>query len=529
MFLRFFLGTLKGLFEIIFEFSEHKTNILTGKSVSEKTPRNFFLMRSVRFFLLVLFLPLLAGLIFSCRDDSFDPDPSITLSFSADSLLFDTVFTTVGSATRSFRVYNNHHKRVRVASISLGKGSDSFYRINVDGRSGSHIQDVEIGANDSIFVFVEVTVDPVNQNLPLTITDSVVFNINNKVQDVKLVAWGQDAIFIHPNHVDPGSGIAYHLIAENTTWTSDLPYVIYGLAVVAPNRTLTVEPGARVHFHNNASLVFLSGATLKVNGTAEFPVSFQGDRLEQFFQDKPGQWGRIWFTATSKDHDINYAVIKNGSVGLHVDSIGSTTEPTLRIRNTIIKNMSLVGLLAQGSNVVAQNTVIANCGENILYLALGGKYDFRHCTFANYYNLPSTPLRQIPSVLFNNYYRDINGNIQQRDFESVYFGNSIIYGSLQEEFIFDLVPGSDFNYTFDHCLVRTQRDTFNPSFINIIKNQVPQFNNIGNQDYRLKSNSPAIGAGKASIAEQIPLDILGRNRVQRPDIGAYQYYEIEED
>lgn len=485
-------------------------------------------MRSTRLFVFLLFLPLMASLIYSCRDDGFDPSPDIILGFSADSLLFDTVFTTVGTSTRSFRVYNNHSRRIRISSVGLGRGAASYFRVNVDGRSGSMLHDIEIGANDSIFVFVEVTVDPVNQNLPLIITDSLVFNINNNIQDVKLVAWGQDANFIHPNYTEP-SGLSYHLITENAVWTSDLPYVVYGLAVVAPNITLTVNEGTRVYFHNNASLVFLAESTFKVNGTAGQPVSFQGDRLEPFFENQPGQWGRIWLTATSKDHEINYAVIKNGSVGLHVDSIGSHTSPTLTIRNTIIKNMSLVGLLAQGSHVVAHNTVIANCGENTLYLALGGKYDFRHCTFANYYNLPNTPLRQIPSVWFNNYYRDVDGNIQQRDFESVFFGNSIIYGSLQEEFIFDLVPGSDFNYTFDHCLLRTQRDTFNPSYINIIKNQVPQFNNLAVQDYRLKENSPAIGAGKTIIAQGVPFDILGRNRIQRPDLGAYQYYEIEED
>lgn len=486
-------------------------------------------MRSIRLFILLLFLPSLTSLLFSCREDGFDTDPSLELGFSVDSLLFDTVFTTVGSATRSFRVYNQHSKRVRISSIGLGKGQDSYFRVNVDGRSGSRLEDVEIGARDSIFVFVEVTVDPVSQNTPLVIVDSLVFNLNGNTQDVKLVAWGQDAHFIYPNFTDPESGFSYHIIEESTRWTADLPYVIYGLAVVAPNKTLTVEAGTQVHLHNNASLVLLGGASLKVYGHREDPVVFQGDRLESFYAEQPGQWGRIWLTATSKDHDINYAIIKNGSVGLHVDSIGSYTSPTLRIRNTIIKNMSLVGLLAQGSNVEAQNTVVANCGEQTLYLALGGKYDFRHCTFANYFNLPNTSLRQTPSVLFNNYYVDIDGVLQQRDFESVYFGNSIVYGSIQEELQFDLAPGSELNFLFDHCLVRTQRDTFNPSYINVIKNQSPQFNDLTVQDYRLRQNSPAINAGKPEIALQIPLDILGRNRTQRPDLGAYQYYEIEVD
>lgn len=481
-------------------------------------------MANIKILATIVFFALFAGLFFSCRDHGYDSDPDLKLAFSTDSLLFDTLFTTVGSSTRSIRVYNHHHRRVLISAVSLGQGAHSFFRINVDGRSGTHLRDLEIGAKDSIFVFVEVTIDPVNQHLPLTITDSIVFSINNNKQSVRLIAWGQNAIFLSPNHIDPGLGIAYHLIADNTTWSADLPYLIYGLALVAPNRTLTIEKGARVHFHNNSSLIFLAGSTLKVNGTADMPVTFQGDRLEQFFADKPGQWGRIWLTATSKNHEINHAVIKNGSVGIHVDSIGSLTEPTLQIRNTIIKNMSFVGLLAQGSHVVANNTVIANCGKHTLLLSLGGKYDFRHCTFANYFNEPNAMLRQTPSLLFNNFYRDLTGNIHLRTFESVYFGNSIVFGSLPEEIGFDLMPGSHVNYTFDHCLIRTQRSITGSNFINIINNSSPQFNHIIRQDYRLRSTSPAIGAGKPGIAADIPFDILGRSRQQRPDIGAYQFY-----
>ena len=482
----------------------------------------------MQFFRVILLTGLLAFMVtafFSCRDDGFDADPGLSLAFSADSVLFDTVFTTVGSSTRSFRVYNNHHRRINISSIALGSGAESYFRINVDGASGTVVRDIEIEANDSIFVFVEVTVDPVNQNLPLIISDSVVFNINQNIQDVKLVAWGQDARFISPNHTDP-NGISYHLIEENTVWTSELPYVIYGLAVVAPDRTLRVEEGARIHFHNNASLIFLQGSSLKVDGSLEFPVTFQGDRLEPFYKEQPGQWGRIWLTATSKDHDINHAIIKNGTVGLHVDTIGSLSEPTLRIRNTIIRNMSIAGILAQGSHIEAENMVVANCGEHAMILALGGRYDFRHTTIANYYNIS---LRQTPSVLLNNYYVDVNENVQHREFEQLFFGNSIIYGSLQEELMFDFVPGSSPPYVFDHCLLRTTKDTFNPQYINVVRNQNPRFHNIPGLDFRLNENSPAIGAANPDIAVQIPYDILGHDRSQRHDIGAYQYYEIEED
>jgi len=479
-----------------------------------------------RFFTIFLALLLVSTAFWSCRDDAFESDPSLRLEFSRDSLLFDTVFTTLGSATRSFKVYNRHHQRIRISTVRLAEGGQSYYRMNVDGRSGTVLHDIDIEAKDSIYVFVEVTVDPVNQNLPLTIVDSIEFNTNQNIQDVKLVAWGQDAHFIHPNYTDPESGVEYHIITEDTQWTADLPYVIYGLAVVAPDITLRVKEGARIHFHNNASLVFLARSSFKVEGSADQPVVFQGDRLESFYQEQPGQWGRIWLTATSKDHVIDHAIIKNGSVGLHVDTLGHATRPTLQISNSIIKNMSLAGLFAQGSHVVAENLAIANCGQHALLLALGGRYDFRHTTIANYYRID---VRNTPSVLLNNYYEDIDGNIQVRPFEHLFFGNTIIYGNNQEEIFFNLYEGTSADFTFDHCLIRTQMDTTPDAFINTLVNQDPLFNDTQLHDFRLTEESPAIGAGNPDIAFEIPYDLAGNDRTERTDVGALQYVPIEEE
>ncbi len=481
-------------------------------------------MRS--FFRILLLLAIGSCIFLACRDDGFDTDPSINLSFSADSLLFDTVFVQVGSATRYLKVYNNHNRRINISSITLAGGTQSNFRINVDGASGTTIRDVEINPRDSIFVFVEVTVDPVHQPLPLIIVDSLIFNTNNNIQDVKLAAWGQDANFIYPNYADTVNDIQFHLITENTTWTNNLPYVIYGLAVIAPDVTLTIEEGVRLHFHNNGSMIFLERSSLKAHGSLEQPIRIQGDRLESFYRDVPGQWGRIWFYPTSKDHEINHAIIKNGTVGLHVDTIGSTTRPTLTIQNTIIKNMSIAGLLAQGSHVVAENLLVANCGEHAAILALGGHYEFSHCTFANYYTLQS---RRTPSMVFNNYYEDVNGNIQIRDFTHLSFSNSIIYGTLQEEILLDFHTGTSPPLFFDHCLIRTELDTSGPDFIQVIKNMNPSFNDTQNNDYRLRDDSPAIGAGNPDVSRQIPVDLLGNDRSQRSDIGAIQYHPIEEE
>ncbi len=486
-------------------------------------------MRILYMLMACLLFPAVFLGISSCRDDAYDADPSLRLAFSADSLLFDTVFTTLGSSTRAFKVFNHHHRRVNISSLHVGGGSGSFFRINADGRSGHSLHDISVEARDSIFVFVEVTVDPVNQSLPLIITDSVVFDLNGNMQDVKLVAWGQDAHFIHPNYQVPDSDLRYHLIDAHTTWTDELPYVVYGLAVVAPDVTLTVEEGTRVHFHNNASLVFLGGSSFKVFGSQDHPVHFQGDRLESFYRHIPGQWGRIWMTATSKDHEIHHAIIKNGTVGLHIDSIGSRTAPSLTLSNTVIKNMSLAGLLAQGSHVEAENLVVANCGEHALVLALGGRYRFLHATIANYYNLPNHGARRTPSVVLNNYYEDVHGRLQQRELEEVLFANSIIYGSLQDELHFDLYEGSRPGFVFDHCLLRTRLDTPPDMFIQPILNRDPGFRNIRENDYRLLEQSPAVGAGNPDWAREVPTDLLGRDRLQRTDLGALQYDEADDD
>jgi hypothetical protein len=466
----------------------------------------------------------------SCRQDDFDTSPNLHLEFDTDSLLFDTVFTTVGSATRFFKVYNRQNSRVNISNLELAGGTSSYFRINADGRSGIRINDLEIGPNDSIFVFVEVTVDPVGQDLPLVIADSVVIDLNGNSHNVKLVAWGQDANFIRPNYTDTVNNISAHIITRNTTWSGPKPYVVYGLVLVAPGVSLNVERGTNVHLHNNSALIFYPESTFKVRGTLEEPVSFLGDRLESTYSDLPGQWGYIWLMATSRDHEIDYAIIKNATYGIVMDSIGSLTEPTLRIRNTIIENMDQTGLELNGAWVEGSNLVVANCGVHAIQMRWGGTYSFKHVTVANYYNLPGA-IRQTPSVYVNNFYLDTLNVPVVRDFESIYFGNSIVYGSLQEEFQQEMYPrDTQANIVFDHCLVKSTFNTLMPDYFqNSFFNEQPRFNNIGDNDYRLLDNSPVIGRGSVEIALDIPFDILGNNRSDTIDLGAYQYYEIEEE
>jgi hypothetical protein len=472
---------------------------------------------------------LMISLIYiSCKKDKLDNSPSTKLSFSTDTIIFDTVFTTIGSTTNRLMVYNNSSNKIKISNITLAGGTSSNFSINVNGVPCTSINDIEVESKDSLFIFVKVTVDPNHQNLPFIISDSIVFETNGNIQKVQLVAWGQNAHFITPKYF-PTNFPAYSVISNSdTTWTDNLPHVIYGYAVVDSSFTLTIRAGTKVYLHGNAALMVYRDGTLKIEGTKENPVTFQGDRLEHFYTDDPapsGQWGKIWLSSGSINNEINYAVIKNGQIGIQVDTIGSSANPTLTLTNTIIKNMSLAGLYAQGSTVLANNSVFSNCGLYAIMLSIGGSYDFRHCTIGNYW---TEDIRQTQSLVLNNYYKDIYGNFQIRELYHAYFGNCIIYGSISNELFLDsfFENFQYFNYKFENCLIKTGLPTNDPNFFSECKiNLDPLFKDVtvSKNDLSLKEGSPAINAGLRTISELIPFDINNNSRLPDPDMGAYEY------
>lgn len=472
----------------------------------------------------LLFLALSA-----CKKDKFLTDASAKLQFSTSSILFDTVFTTVGSTTRLFTVYNKHSQPIRISNIWIARSTASNFRINVDGVAGTAFKDVEIAANDSLFVFAEVTVDPNKTNNPLIIRDSIVFETNGNTQDVDLEAWGQDAYF-HTPTVFPINGLPpYSVITCNSTWTSDKPHVIYGFAVVDSACTLTISQGARIYMHPGAVLWVYKGGTLKVNetGTLQTPVTFQGDRLEPEYADAAGQWGYIWLSRGSKNNVINGSIIKNGTVGIIVDTLGNSPLPTLSISNTIIKNMSVAALYGRGTFIKGWNCVFANCQQYAGAFTLGGKYDFYHCTFANYWGGGN---RKFSCLLLNNYYL-VNKDTIHRPLDSAYFYNCIVYGDISsgDEIELDRNNKVAFKYKFHNCLLKTTLNTSSSSeYINPIINKEPYFTNVNGGDYSIRNPfafDALIDKGDPSISNLYPIDIIGNSRItnQPGDLGAYEY------
>ena len=85
-------------------------------------------------------------------------DISSTLKFSTDSIFIDTSFTTVTTITRVINIYNNSSLPVLIEKF-LGNGSNSMFRFNIDGEPGPVVEDIEIMAHDSLFLFLNATID----------------------------------------------------------------------------------------------------------------------------------------------------------------------------------------------------------------------------------------------------------------------------------------------------------------------------------------------------------------------------------
>jgi hypothetical protein len=301
--------------------------------------------------------------------------------------------------------------------------------------------------------------------------------------------------------------------------------VIYGgFAVVDSSTTLEISEGTQIHFSNNAGLWVYKGGKLLVNGTKPNPVVFQGLRREQSYQDQAGQWDRIWIN-DGAINEINYAVIKNGFIGLQTETLFDPVMPnrTLNVTNTVIKNMSGLGLLTRNWTINATNTVIVNCGQYNAALTMGGNYDFTHCTFANFWNGGQ---RSTPNLYINNYTQNAT-SIIPIDLIKADFKNSIIYGDNDNEIELDMKTGAQANYQFSNCLVKVDYHTpvTDPAhFTSIYQNTTPNFVNVNDGDYHLNSSSICIDKGNASFAAGIPLDLDGNQRVQggAPDLGAYE-------
>ena len=431
------------------------------------------------------------------------------LSFSKDTVVFDTVFTTIGSTTQQFKIYNKDSKTIKIDEIELMGGTNSKFSMNVDGLQGTQIKDLYIEGGDSLFVFVEVTLDPNGTNLPLIIEDSIRFKSNEKNQFVKLAAWGQDAYF---HYKDLNEGV----------WPNDKPHVIYGIAAVGypkidSAKTLNIQAGTKIYMHKNA-ILYVYKSTLNIQGTLGNEVIIQGDRLEQDYQNITGQFYGIYFQK-ARPSTIDYAIIKNGTSGVHLyDEDPTNSDYTLTMTNTIIKNQARYGVfIFAGAKVKAENCIVAKNGTHALFVLQGGDFNFNHCDLLGYGSSTN------PAVGISNYYNDYAaGQTNVSSIEEGKLYNCVVTGNLTTEFAMDTIhmSGVVLNFDFKNTLLQSEV-TYTDSFYDasVLWNGTPLFTNPTEFNFTFGQNSALQGNG---INTSVVTDILGNPRNNPPDIGAIE-------
>lgn len=497
-----------------------------------------------------LFLLVVLVLWSSCRSDFETSETVGQLEFSKDTVFLDTVFSNLSTSTYSLKVYNRSREDIFIPEISLEKGEASMYRLNVDGIPGNSFENIEILARDSIYIFIETTVPPANlEEHEFLYIDKLQFKSRAHTQEVPLVTLVKDAILMFPTRDaegfpesipigldeegNPQLVTGFFLKEEQLSFSADKPYLIYGYAAIPENKILNIEAGARVYFHSNSGIIVSENASLQVKGALstdpqkmENEVIFQGNRLEGIYKNIPGQWGTIWFRSGSKNNHIEYTTIKNAGMGIFIEGTPSAPTP-LRLKNVQIYNSAVSGINAKNAEILGENLVINRSGQSSLHL-IGGKNRFFHSTIVNYWQ---QSFREYPALLLENYSEDGPAPLEAS------FHNSIIFGNEIRELGFNQDKTVPFSVFFNHSLIK-----FGPSgesgplydfsnesiYRNIILNEDPIFIDPKTNDLRLRQNSAAIDVGDLEVARQVPFDFSGNDRTTTPDLGAYEFIEIQE-
>jgi len=474
----------------------------------------------------ILLITLASNLVWtSCTDNSISSAPAYKLHFSQDTIAFDTVFSAIGSSTRQFIIYNHNPRPLSISSISLPNGKSSGFNIIVDGRisTNNQLSDVEIRAHDSLFVFVNVTVNPTLQDNPLLITDSVVFMTNGNRQSVKLTAYGQDAIIFRGK-----------TIRNDTLLSATKPYLIYDYLAVAPGKTLSVAPGTRFYFHKNAALQIYGN--LKAEGEMESRITFQGDRSDKLQENVSysylsGQWKGIQVLGSTSTVSLDYATIMSGKTGIWIPNGTQNNMPRITINNSRIQNFDSCGVVACNAMLMLLNSEVSNCRTNCLSLT-GGNYTLTHSTIANYYNDLYTGKQRdgSPAVRLSN---EKSSDPKAAPVQFV-CTNSIITGSMPNEILItDTTRNIPLKYTFDHCYLMAKPFT-SSSLKKVLwgnnKDQLfikTSISSKGYCDFRPVTSAPIRTLADILVSQQVPFnfDMNGISRLSDgfPDLGAYQY------
>lgn len=462
----------------------------------------------IRFLLTIVAVVSLAAT--SCISDEMTQSPDARLSFSTDTLSFGTVFTDLGTPTARLVVFNRNKKGVSISSIRF-KNPDSNFTLNVDGMSGTVFRDVEIRGNDSIHVFIECFIDPDEAFEPQRVADQLEFVTNGNTQEVEVEAWGLNVTRLHGLKVE-----------SDLRLTADRPYIVFDSLSVEKDATLTIDPGVMLMFHDKAYLSVKG--RLEAVGEAGNMIQMRGDRLDNVLPDVAydilaGQWQGVRIDAASFGNRMEYVDMRSTVEGLRIDSCADLSRQKLTLVNSWLHNSQSSVIDSRYSKVDAYGCCFSEASGAVVSLT-GGEHEFVQCTIANNYLWTVTGANLSLYHCLPDHFAENNQPLMKADFE-----NSIIWGIGSPINEGDLTGSQVF---LRNVLLKADGSD-DDNFLNCIWNEDPLFYTVREDyyfNYRLRPDSPAIGAGNASFVTPLcEYDMDGLNRLSggAPALGAYVY------
>jgi len=444
--------------------------------------------------------------ISACRkDERITTDLNAKLSFSSNAILFDTVFTSIGSTVRKIKISNKNNDALNISEIKLSGGNSSPFSININGQNLPSQTNLILNGQDSLNLFVKVTINPDSKSLSFLVQDSIVLTTNKNRQVIQLEAYGQNAVFINNQS-----------ITTNTIWNKTLPYIINGSVTIKNGSTLNIQPGAKIYFHKDA-IMNVEGS-LYASGTVSEPIEFCSDRLETVYSDQPGQWKGIYLKSSGTGI-IKNSILKNASVGITSDSLSANNTPKLILTNSIVKNMQVAAYIGYHSELLAFNNLMHNCGNYLIYAIGGGNYNLKQNTFAGFnLNFP----RKTAALTFSDYLTTKAFNNLQLNLT-----NNIIWGSLTNELDIQKKSTAIVQSNLFNNLIKTTNTGYNNNgnMINID----PLFASSSQGNFALLNNSPALKKGldlSADVYFNLYLnhDLNNITRIFPSSLGCYENY-----
>ncbi len=459
----------------------------------------------------------------SCISDSISTSPTDILTFSRDTVNFDTVFTDLGTPTARLVVANRAKKGIVISSIRL-KNPDSNFQINVDGVSGKTFHDVEIWKEDSIFMFIECFIPETAGNEPYRVEDELEFVTNGVTQTVLLEAYGQNV-----------TRLRSHRISEDTRLTAEQPYVIFDSLVVDRNATLRIDPNTRLLFHDGASLIV--HGRIEAVGEPGKIIHMRGDRLDNVLPNVgydilAGQWDGMRISGESYNNRLEYVDMRSTAKGLQVDSCSDASTLKLLLRNSWLHNSQSHVLESKYAFIQAYGVCFSEAADAVVSLQ-GGVNNFIQCTIANNYlfSAISEPLL----CLYHCLPEDIEKNPDNTNaLMKASFENSIIYGLSKDLNKGDFTGSEVF---FRNVSLKSEGNN-DDNFIDCLWECDPLFLTDRPKyyfNYHVKTDSPVIGKGNPDLdPPATETDIDGNNRFSgqpdgKPVLGAYARPEQPED